>query len=165
MRILVAVGDVARDRRLIDVGLALADSDELVLASVIEVAPSRSLASAQSRARTRRRQLESFARREAIPARVVVKVARRAIDAIAEAVESERAELLVLGWPREPDANALDDLFAHPPCDLAVVHGDIGAARRILVPVRGGRYAQLAVAIASALAARSDGTVTLLHAT
>ena len=164
-RVLVAIGDPVRDRHLIEVGRALGEGGELVLASVVEVPGSRSLASAQSRARSRRRQLETLARREGIVAGVVVKVARRALDAIAEAVEYEQATLLVLGWPHGSRSDALDELLAHPPCDIAVVGGDIGSARRILVPVRGGRYAQLAVAIASALAARNDGTVTLLHAT
>src|SRR5205823_5235818 len=110
-------------------------------------------------------ELETLVRREGLVARVVVKVARRALDAIAEAVEREQVGLLVLGWPGRTRGEALDELFAHPPCDVAVVGGHIDGARRILVPVRGGRYAQLAVAIASTLAARNDGTVTLLHAT
>ncbi|HKW78582.1 MAG TPA: glucosyl-3-phosphoglycerate synthase [Candidatus Limnocylindria bacterium] len=165
MRALVAIGNASRDWHLVDVGRALGEGGELVLASVVEVPGSRSLAAAQPRARSRRRELETLARRESFAGRVVVKVARRALDAIAEAVEREQATLLVLGWPERSRSEALDELLAHPPCDVVVVHGDIRGARRILVPVRGGRYAQLAVAIASALAARNDGNVTLLHAT
>ncbi|TMD60701.1 MAG: glucosyl-3-phosphoglycerate synthase [Chloroflexi bacterium] len=165
MRVLVAIGDIDRDRGLVDVARALGDGGDLVLASVVEIPGSRSLASAQPRARTRRLQLQSFTKRAGITAGVVVKVARKTLDAIAEAVEHEQAKLLIIGWPSASPSEALNEFLSHPPCDVAVVVGDVGGARRILVPVRGGRYAQLAVAIASAIAAHNDGNVTLLHAT
>src|SRR5205814_10638354 len=56
-----------------------------------------------------------------------------------------------------------EDILRDPPCDLAIVKGPAGRARRILVPVRGGRYAELAAKIGVALARARGGTVTLLH--
>src|SRR5207245_2432397 len=50
-----------------------------------------------------------------------------------------------------------------PPSDVAIVKGAPARARRILVPVRGGRYAQLAARLGIELAKAHDGSVTLLH--
>jgi glucosyl-3-phosphoglycerate synthase len=43
------------------------------------------------------------------------------------------------------------------------VRGSFARARRVLVPIRGGRYAQLAVELAVGFAQRRDAGVTLLH--
>lgn len=170
-RVAVAVADPRTDRRLLDLAFALAETD-VVLISVIEVPPDRALSAAQSAARARRRELDFLARtaaRRGVRTRVVVKVARRGWDAIVEAVEREQVDLLLLPWasPRAPYlGTTLAEVLRLPPCDVAVVRGArVARARRILVPVRGGRYARLAVAIGSALAAHGGGTVTLLHAT
>ncbi|MDQ3096878.1 MAG: glucosyl-3-phosphoglycerate synthase, partial [Chloroflexota bacterium] len=44
-----------------------------------------------------------------------------------------------------------------------VVKGSFSRVKRLLVPVRGGRYAQLATSLATAFAHARDGSVTLLH--
>src|SRR2546427_7916033 len=166
-RVLVAVDDAERDAALVDLATALADGGDVIVASVIEVPAQRALSTAQPRARTRRRRLEALLRAErGARLRVVVKVARRSLEAIADAAEREQAELLVLGWGGPALSSELNDLLHQPPCDVAIVRGaDASCARRILVPVRGGRYAQLAVAVASAIAVRNEGSVTILHAT
>src|SRR5207245_2578180 len=115
-----------------------------------------------------RRSLELLAAEVAPGRRVrsLVTVARRGWDAIREAATTERPEVLLVGW-RRPGWDILgltiEEVLRDPPCDLAVVKGAPARARRILVPVRGGRYAQLAARIGTELARSSDGAVTLLH--
>ncbi len=168
---MVAMTDPETDRPLLDLALALAAEGEVIVSSVIGVPSDRPLAAAQSLARTRRRALDAAVRGEAKRSRlrIEVKVARRPWDAIVESVEREKVELLVLAWrrPGRPYlGTTLDEVLRRPPCDVAVVRGEgFDRARRILVPVRGGRYAQLSVRIATALAERNGGSVTLLHAT
>jgi glucosyl-3-phosphoglycerate synthase len=95
-----------------------------------------------------------------------VTVARLGWAAIAEAAREERPDLLLIGW-RRPGwdylGTTIEDILRDPPCDLAIVKGPAGRARRILVPVRGGRYAELAAKIGVDLARARGGTVTLLH--
>ncbi|HSW94591.1 MAG TPA: glucosyl-3-phosphoglycerate synthase [Patescibacteria group bacterium] len=165
MKILVAIVDPARDRGLIDVAAGLAKEDgEIVLASVIEVPEGETLASAQPQARARRRELTTLAGSHGI--RPLVTVARLGWAAIAEAARDERPDLLLIGW-RRPGwdylGTTIEDILREPPCDLAIVKGPAGRARRILVPVRGGRYAELAAKIGVDLARANGGTVTLLH--
>ena len=167
MKCLVAIAEPARDRGLIDVAVALAgDGGEIVLASVIEVAEGDTLASAQPQARARRRELATLAGSRTV--RPLVTVARVGWAAIADAARQERPDLLLIGW-RRPGwdylGTTIEDILRDPPCDLAIVKGPVGRARRILVPVRGGRYAELAARIGVGLARALSGTVTLLHVT
>jgi len=165
MKILVAIVDPARDRGLIDVAAGLSKDDgEIVVASVIEVPEGETLASAQPQARARRRELTTLAGSHSV--RPLVTVARLGWAAIADAAREERPDLLLIGW-RRPGwdylGTTIEDILRDPPCDLAIVKGPAGRARRILVPVRGGRYAELAAKIGVDLARARGGTVTLLH--
>ena len=164
MKCLVIIADPGRDRALIDVAAALAGEDDVVLASVIEVPEGDTLASAQPQARKRRRELVALA--APLTIRPIVTVARQGWAAVAEAVRDEHPDILLIGW-RRPGwdylGTTMEDILRDPPCDLAIVKGPAGRARRILVPVRGGRYAELAAKLGVALARARKGTVTLLH--
>ena len=164
MKCLVVIADPGRDRGLIDVAAALSGADDVVLASVIEVPEGDTLASAQPQARARRRELVALA--APVTIRPIVTVARQGWAAVAEAVRDERPDILLIGW-RRPGwdylGTTMEDVLRDPPCDLAIVKGPAGRARRILVPVRGGRYAELAAKLGVALARARNGTVTLLN--
>ncbi|MEA2661891.1 MAG: glucosyl-3-phosphoglycerate synthase [Chloroflexota bacterium] len=165
MKCLVAIVDATRDRGLIEVAASLVGADgEIVVASVIEVPEGDTLASAQPQARARRRELMTLAAPRTI--RPLVTVARQGWAAITDAAREERPDLLLIGW-RRPGwdylGTTIEDVLRDPPCDLAVVKGPAGRARRILVPVRGGRYAELAAKVGVDLARARGGTVTLLH--
>ena len=165
MKCLVTIVDPARDRGLIEVAAALAgEQGEILVASVIEVPEGETLASAQPQARARRRELAALAAPREI--RPIVTVARQGWAAIAEAARDEHPDLLIIGW-RRPGwdllGTTIEDILNDPPCDLAIVKGPAFRARRILVPVRGGRYAELAARIGVDLARARKGTVTLLH--
>ncbi|MDP9265266.1 MAG: glucosyl-3-phosphoglycerate synthase, partial [Chloroflexota bacterium] len=158
--------DPVRDRGLIDVAIAIAD--DVLLVSVIAVGDQAPLASAQPEARTRRRALDALVEsaNASDRVRVLVTVARRGWQAIVDAVKKERPDLLVVGWRRTGSdllGTSVDEILRDPPCDVAIVKGSFIRARHLLVPVRGGRYAQLAVRVALAFARSRQGRVTLLH--
>ena len=171
MKVCVAIADPARDRGLIDVAGALAGSgtpDEIVLVSVIEVSDGGTLAAAQPEARARRRQITALAEEFTGPTRIrtIVTVARQGWTAVAETVAKERPDLLLVGWRRpgwDVLGTTIEDILRDPPCDLAVVKGPVARAKRLLIPVRGGRYAELAASLGVTLARARDGSVTLLH--
>lgn len=165
MKCLVAIVDPERDRAVVDLALALGAGDEVIFASVLEVPEGETLASVQPEARRLRRTLDQLAPAEA-HVRTLVTVARQGWQAIQEAVASERPDLLLLSW-RRPGwdllGTTIDDVLRAPPCDIAVVKGPFSRARRVLVPVRGGRYADLAAKVAIGWARARGGSVTLLH--
>jgi glucosyl-3-phosphoglycerate synthase len=165
MKCLVAIVDPERDRAAVDLALALAAGDDVILASVIEVPEGDTLASVQPEARRLRRTLGQLAPADA-HVRTLVTVARQGWQAIQEAVATERPELLLLSW-RRPGwdllGTTLEDVLRAPPCDIAIVKGPFWRAREVLVPVRGGRYADLAAKVAIGWARARSGSVTLLH--
>ncbi|HEY6204011.1 MAG TPA: glucosyl-3-phosphoglycerate synthase [Candidatus Limnocylindria bacterium] len=165
MKCLVAIVDPERDRAVVDLAVALAAGDELVLVSAIEVPEGDALASVQPEARRLRRTLDQLVPANA-RARTLVTVARLGWQAIQETVANERPDLLLLSW-RRPGwdllGTTIEDVLRNPPCDIAVVKGPLSRARRMLVPVRGGRYADLAAKVAIGWARARGGSVTLLH--
>ena len=165
MKCLVAIVDPERDRAVVELAVALAAGDEVVLMSAIEVPESDTLASVQPEARRLRRTLDQLAPADS-HVRTLVTVARQGWQAVQEAVASERPELLLLSW-RRPGwdllGTTIEDVLRNPPCDIAVVKGPLSRSRRMLVPVRGGRYADLAAKVAIGWARARNGSVTLLH--
>jgi len=165
MKCLVAIVDPERDRAVVDLAAALAAGEELILVSAIEVPEGDTLASVQPEARRLRRTLDQLAPAGA-RARTLVTVARQGWQAIQETVATERPDLLLLSW-RRPGwdllGTTIEDVLRNPPCDIAVVKGPLSRARRLLVPVRGGRYADLAAKVAIGWARARGGSVTLLH--
>ncbi len=164
MKVLVVITDPERERGLVDLAAGLA-GNELLLVSVIEVPGGELLASAQPEAKRLRRALDQL-----VPAgsgaRTQVTVGRQGWDAVVQIVARERPDLLMIGW-RRPGwdylGTTVEQILRAPPCDVAVVKGAFARVRRVLVPVRGGRYADLAARVAIAWATAHGGNVTLLH--
>jgi hypothetical protein len=99
-------------------------------------------------------------------------------EGIWEVVEQEDINLLLLGWsdnllPETAGGELKDPRLVSPPCDVLAVRPaeDIvgekgwGTVKRILLPMRGGPYAGMALRVANTLAQATDATITLLHAT
>jgi nucleotide-binding universal stress UspA family protein len=165
VRVLAVVNEPERERGLVQLASGLAAGEDVLVAAVIEVPDGEPLASAQPEAKRLRRELALL-----VPpgssGRTQVTVGRVGWDAIVELVGKERPDLLVIGW-RRPGwdflGTTIEQILRTPPCDVAVVKGAFGRARRLLVPVRGGRYADLAARVATAWARAGGGSVTLLH--
>ena len=104
-----------------------------------------------------------------IELRTLVRVHRQVWQGIIEAAKEENANLILLGWSGRVDADSvlgttIDEAVRNAPCDIAVAKGvSVQAARRILVPIRGGPHAALAFKLATGLADRVDGIVTALR--
>ena len=100
----------------------------------------------------------------------LVRIGRHAAEGIVEAAAEQEADLIIFGWGGKSGPHrdgggpvispTIDEAVREAPCDIAVVK-QRGARdiRRILVPVRGGPHAELALRVADALAltARRDG--------
>ena len=93
-------------------------------------------------------------------------------DNIVRVIGEERISLALLPWGGTADAGSrlfgapLADILGSPPCDVALVRWrGLDGCRRILLPVRGGPYATLALEMGLALAEHFDAHVTLTHVT
>ena len=104
----------------------------------------------------------------------LVRIGRHAAAGIVEAAAEQEADLMIFGWGGKSGPHrdgggpvispTIDEVVRESPCDIAVVkQRGARTIRRILVPVRGGPHAELALRLADALAHRHDATVVVMH--
>lgn len=156
----------------------------LVLADVLAAAEGQSLSELATPVRARREALLALARAPEVgtPAVAVVRVGQARWEELLGLCRQEHADLLILpldvrGAAGQPHpltiaGVSLQQAMDETPCDLALVCAGPAAAdagggalpQRILLPVRGGPYAHLALDLGSALADLAPtADVTLLH--
>ena len=177
-RILIPVANPATAEELIRLGADLLEprTGELTALGIVEVAEGMPLSEGATRARHARRLLQKvlgFAP-SGTTIRPIVRIGRRAAEGIIESAAEEGSDLIIFGWggrpksARDPGTSAfsatIDEVVRDAPCDVAVVkQRGTGEIRRVLVPVRGGPHAELALRFADAIAARHDAQLAVLH--
>jgi nucleotide-binding universal stress UspA family protein len=178
-RVLIPVANPLTAEELIRIGASLLEprTGELTALGIVEVPEGMPLSEGATRARQARRLLQKVLdyAPEGTVIHPLVRIGRHAAAGIVEAAAEQEADLMIFGWggksgPRR-DGSAgpvisptIDEAVRDSPCDIAVVK-QRGARdiRRILVPVRGGPHAELALRVADALALRHDATVAVMH--
>jgi nucleotide-binding universal stress UspA family protein len=178
-RILIPVANPLTAEELVRIGAELLDrrSGELTALGIVEVPEGMPLSEGATRARHARRLLQrvlDFAP-EGTTIHPIVRIGRHAAEGIIEASAEQESDLIIFGWggkaPSGRDGQTptvfsptIDEVVRESPCDIAVVKQrgsrDI---RRVLVPVRGGPHAELAIRFADAIARRHDASVGVLH--
>jgi len=177
-RILIPVANPLTAEELIRIGAALLEprTGELTALGIVEVPEGMPLSEGATRARQARRLLQKVLDYvpEGTTIHPLVRIARHAAAGIVEAAAEQEADLMIFGWggksgpKREAGASVIsptiDEVVRESPCDIAVVkQRGAGEIRRILVPVRGGPHAELALRFADALAHRHGATVAVMH--
>jgi glucosyl-3-phosphoglycerate synthase len=178
-RILIPVANPLTAEELIKLGSAILDkkNGELTALGIVEVPEGMPLSEGATRARHARRLLQrvlDFAP-EGTTIHPIVRIGRRAAEGIIEASGEQEADLVIFGWGgKAPAARegigptvfspTIDEVVRDSPCDIAVVK-QRGATeiKRILVPVRGGPHAELAIRFADSIARTHDAKVVVLH--
>ncbi len=138
--------------------LARARRSDIRVVGMVSVDPDDTLSAGARPAQRLRKQLETLVAPDD-PPRVLV--THDVWSETRHVLRRERAGLLVAAWsPAIPAA-----FLSEAPCDVALVRGRLPAkVRRILLPVRGGRYAGLALGLSLAVAQAHSAGITLLHA-
>ena len=178
-RILIPVANPLTAEELVRIGAALADrkTGNLTVLGIVEVPEGTPLSEGATRARQARRLLQrvlDFAP-PGTTIHPIVRIGRRAAEGVIEAAAELDADLIVFGWggkPSEPKpgsqapvfSSTIDDVVRHSPCDIAVVkQGGGREIGSILVPIRGGPHAELALRFADALARNRGARIKVLH--
>ncbi len=172
--ILIPVEEAGGAASLLPLAQALLprDGGEITLLGLVALPPEVSLSHGATAARALRQALMALAASHPeLPLRVRprIRVSHCPWEEVMHFLQSNRVSLMLLPWDGNPEGAVLGAPLARvlqeAPCDLLLVRGPIGPRwRRILLPVRGGPYTQLALEVALALAEAWDGQVTLLHA-
>lgn len=174
-QILIPAEEVETAAALLPLAQALLPQDggSIVLLGLVSLPPDVSLSHGATAARILRQRLMALAAAHPeLPLRVRprIRVSHTPWEEVLHFLQANRVSLMLLPWNGDPEGPILGvplgQVLQEAPCDLLLVRGLVGAPwRRILLPVRGGPYTQLAFEVAIALAEAWDGQVTLLHAT
>lgn len=152
--------------------LGVAEAQNVTLLGLVVLPPEEPLAFGMLAAREMRASLNQLSAAHAAQVRIRVRVTHAPWPEITRTVQQKEPDLLIIGHPcgPEPPSAEFPKFLARPPCDVALVYGDMPAAgisrhacQRVLVPVRGGPYAELAVRVALSIARTSGAAVTVLH--
>jgi nucleotide-binding universal stress UspA family protein len=178
-RILIPVANPATAEELIRLGADLLDprAGELTALGIVEVPEGMPLSEGATRARHARRLLQrvlDFAP-QGTAIHPIVRIGRHAAEGIIEASAEQEADLIIFGWGGKAPAGrdgtgpsvfspTIDEVVRDSPADIAVVkQRGSKNIKRIIVPVRGGPHAELAVRYADAIARHHDAQVSVLH--
>ncbi len=174
-RILLPLANPRTARDLVRIGSGLSNGrpTEITALGIVQVPEGISLSEGATKARTARRLLQrvlDFGDEEGVQIRSMVRIGRRAADGVIEAVTEESADLVIFGWagtspgPTSVFSPTIDAVVRESPCDIAVVkQRGLEHVRSILVPVRGGPHAELAMRLARDLGKRFGAQVVVLH--
>jgi glucosyl-3-phosphoglycerate synthase len=176
-RILLPLANPRTAADLVRIGAAIMEhGGTLTALGIVEVPEGMPLSEGATRARQARRLLQrvlEFAP-DNVELRTTVRIGRRAAEGIVEAATEDESDLIIFGWGGPPPARAraaeaifsptIDEVVRDAPCDIAVVkQRGVHDVRRILVPVRGGPHAELAIRFADALGRGLGAEVVALH--
>ena len=180
-RILIPVANPGTAEELIRLGAAMLDPKhgELSALGIVEVPEGMPLSEGATRARHARRLLQKVL--DYVPPGTtihpIVRIGRHAAEGIIEASAEQESDLIIFGWGGKAPGGAdgrgagptvfsptIDEVVRESPADIAVVkQRGSREIKRILVPVRGGPHAELALRFADAIANHHKATVVVLH--
>jgi len=176
-RVLIPITRARTAAGLLEVAAAVLRGEQAsgLLLGVVELPQGRPIAQSVTIARRYRSLLQRITELETrLQGRfgVQVRVAGTIAQGVREAAFENASDLVVLEWPglgsHRPSDRHIDDLVADPPADLLLVRPDpAGSGLRlndgVLVPVRGGPSARLALRAAAALIGSRNVPLTALH--
>jgi len=176
--LLVGIANPATMPRLMKLAalIACGASYRVVVANVVRVPAQIGLSTAASStevalASALLRQAIRAGRRHGIQARGVVEVAREPHDGLLSAVDSQQADVLLVGYSGEPEARRTERAFdrlmhrvaSRARADVVVAKLRREGSRRVLVPIAGGANLELIGALARAAASQDGAEVRFLH--
>lgn len=132
------------------------------LLGIVPVLPGESLSTGAAAARQLREQIRASGSTQPLRTLVTHSPWQELLNTVSE----QQPDLVILEWPTalKQLEVSLDTLLRELPCDLALVRGPLPARLgKILVALRGGPFAELALRLALTISHASDARVQSLH--
>ena len=165
-KVLVPIVYGCKQTSAINAARAIAGENDVTFVGIIYVPEGESLSIAAARAREVRQTLKALSNVKQIHRRTEVYATHRPWDEMIKVIEKERPDLLVLEYPCQFEnlKTTPAEVLAHPPCDIAIVNPHIPEKfNDILIPIRGGPYAELALRTALSMRRFRRVDITSLH--
>ena len=139
---------------------------EITLVGVVVVPPEQSLSTGAVAARSLRRLLRIFGREQHVTGKSQVIVSYEPWQELSKLAQELKPDLLFLEFESHLRALhiTLSTVLTRPPCNVALVRGKITSKpNQVLVPVRGGPHAELAVRVGLGLRSNDVTTLHIRH--
>lgn len=162
-KVLILIVHGCEQTSAINAARAIAGEDNVTPLGLVYIPEDESLSGAAVHVQEVRQTLRGLSN---VKHRVEVRATHRPWDEIARATEKEKPDLLILEYPCQFEAlnTTLTEVLTHPPCDIAIVNSHISDnLNSILIPIRGGPYAELALRIALSIRRFRQINITSLH--
>jgi len=167
--VLLPVCEIVEAQLLLPLARAIAQgwNAHVLLFGIVHIPEGKSLSEGALPAQALRQELEHLsAANSLVDMLPTAKVTHSPWDEIRQQVDRADYDLLLLRWNEDGTAFGADlrDVLMHLPCDVAIVRpGELDHMQRILLPIRGGPHAELALRISLALAEAHHAEITALH--
>ena len=123
---------------------------DVVLVGVVRVPPDQPLSAGAYEARQVRRRLRALRSGGQVRYKAQVHVSHQPWADLTKAIAADKPDLLLLDWPCQIDALHVTaaEVLTRPPCNVALVRGPLpDQIEQVLVPMRGGLHAELALRV------------------
>jgi nucleotide-binding universal stress UspA family protein len=167
--ILLPVCEAADAEALLPLARAIAQGwkAHVLLFGIVHIPAGKSLSEGALPAQTLRQELDRLAAADPlVDILPTARVTHVPWEEIAQQVDRADYDLLLLRWRDDQTVFGADlhDVLVQPPCDVAIVRpGKPVKIQRILLPMRGGPHAELALRVSLALAEAHSAEITALH--
>jgi glycosyltransferase involved in cell wall biosynthesis/nucleotide-binding universal stress UspA family protein len=140
---------------------------QVIVIGLVRVPEGQSLSSAAISAREVRQELKKFSGDERIHVEEHVQASYNLWEELTRYIQLKKPDLLVLEWPCDFDELKIPpNGLNHPPCDVAIIGGPLPEnPHSVLISIRGGPHAELALQLSLAVARSQQARVTSLHIT
>jgi len=165
-KILVPIVHGCESNSAINAARAIAGADGVKLIGFVYVPEGESLSSAAVPAQEVRQRLKNLSTEGHLRGGPRVFATHYPWEEIVQIIDKEKPDLLILEYPCQFEAMQVTpaDVLTQPPCDIAIVNAHItDGVQNILVPVRGGPYAELVLRTALSISRFQPAEITSLH--
>jgi len=165
-KVLVPIVHGCEQTSAINAARAIAGEERVRFVGLVYIPEDQSLSTAAVYAREVRQTLKKLSNVKQIRHWAEVYATHRPWDEMVKMIEKENPDLLVLEYPCHFEIlkTTPAEVLANPPCDIAVVNSHISEhSTDVLIPIRGGPYAELALRIALSMRRFHEMNITSLH--
>ncbi len=147
----------------------IAGKGDVILVGLVKAHEGKTLSGEANQARQVRKLMRHYSKQERVRSLSNVQVSTNVVEELTSYVKDKpQSDLLLLEWPCHFEAMGvtLEDVMHWTNCDLAVIRGPLPVElKNLLVPIRGGPHAEMAVRISLEVARSTQTSVTSLHIT
>ena len=165
-KVLVPIVHGCEQTSAINAALAIAGEDNVMLVGLIYIPEGESLSSATMQVQEVRQTLKRLSDTKRIHRWTDVRATHRPWDEIMRVIKKQKPDLLILEYPSQFEAlqTSAGEILPYPPCDIAMVNAHISEEMKsILIPIRGGPSAGLALRTALSMGQFNQVNITSLH--